>query len=79
MTPNFVIAEMPPRPRQEGFQEAPSWPLAEVDAETLDQMWDEFRAGIFRKAGKSDPRQNASMDLTGYPKGPKTNNDVAAG
>jgi hypothetical protein len=54
-TPNFVTAKMPPRPRQEGFREGPKWALAEVDASDLAQLCDQFRAEIFRKAGKSDP------------------------
>lgn len=55
ITPNFVTAKMPPRPRQEGFQEGPKWHLRDVDAETLAKMCDDFRAEIFRKAGKADP------------------------
>jgi hypothetical protein len=33
----------------------PKWSLKEVDAETLAKMCDDFRAEIFRKAGKPDP------------------------
>lgn len=56
-TPNFVIAEATPRPRQEGFksESAPTWPLKEVEAEDLAEMCDAFRAEIFRKAEKKDP------------------------
>jgi len=54
-TPNFVIVEMPPRPRQEGMQEALSFPLSEVDAETLYRMCDDFRREVFRKAGRDLP------------------------
>lgn len=54
-TPNFVIGIMAPKPRQEGFVQPPTWPLAEVDAETLAKMCDAFRAEVFRKAGKADP------------------------
>lgn len=55
-TPNFVRAKMSPRPKQEGVNlESPSWPLWEVDALTLSQMCDEFRAEVFKKAGKEDP------------------------
>lgn len=53
--PDFVIAETPARPRQEGFVGSPSWPLAEVDAETLAEMCDAFRYAVFCKAGKTDP------------------------
>lgn len=55
MTPNCVIAEMPPRPRQDGFRESPSWPLSDVDVETLSQLCDKFRREVFKKAGKADP------------------------
>lgn len=54
-TPNFVTMKVPPRPREEGFQQAPTFPLSEVDAETLAQMCDDFRASVFEKAGKVDP------------------------
>ena len=30
-TPNFVIAKVAPRPRQDGLVEAPKWPLKEID------------------------------------------------
>ena len=59
-TPNFVIAKVAPRPRQEGVVEAPKWPLKEVDAEELALLCDIFRAEIFHKAGKADP---AKKDL----------------
>jgi hypothetical protein len=54
--PNFVIGKIPARPRQEGFNpdSSPKWALAEVDAETLAQQCDAFRAEVFRKAGKED-------------------------
>lgn len=55
--PNFVIAERPPVRREDGFREAPSYPLSEVDAEELSAMCDAFRAGVFQKAGKMDPRR----------------------
>lgn len=54
-TPNFVIFKMPPRPRGEGLNEAPKLPLAEVDVMVLSDLCDEFRAEVFRKAGKTDP------------------------
>jgi hypothetical protein len=57
MTPNFVTAVTKPRPRQEGMQEAPKWHIGDVDAETLAEQCDRFRADIFAKAGKADPAQ----------------------
>lgn len=56
--PNYVIQVMPPRPRQDGPNfEAPKYALADLDAETLAQLCDEFRAEVFSKANKQDPRR----------------------
>lgn len=57
-TPNFIIGEVAARPRQEGFNPdaVPKWALAEVDAVTLAAQCDAFRAEVFAKAGKADPR-----------------------
>ena len=52
LVPNFVIGKMPPRPRQEGLQEAPKWHLSEVGAADLAQLCDDFRAEVFGKAGR---------------------------
>lgn len=53
--PNFVLAETSTRPRAEEFGEPPSFPLADVDAEALEALCVQFRADIFKKAGKTDP------------------------
>jgi hypothetical protein len=57
IVPNFVSAKMPPRPRQDGFNPdaVPKWSLAELDVNTLARQCDDFRAEVFRKAGKPDP------------------------
>lgn len=55
--PNFVTLKMPVRPRQEGFKEAPSLHVREVDAETLSTLADIWREKLFEKAGKPDPRK----------------------
>ncbi len=39
------------------MQEAPKWHIGDVDAETLAEQCDRFRADIFAKAGKADPAQ----------------------
>ncbi len=54
-TPNFVLVQMPPRPREHGITEAPKFALAELDHDTLSKLCDEFRADVFQKAGKTDP------------------------
>lgn len=55
LVPNFVIAKMPPRPKQDGIHESPKWALSDVDPETLAKMCRDFRVEVFRKAGKADP------------------------
>ena len=57
-TPNFVIQKMPPRPKQDGLVEAPKYALSEIPAEELSSLCDHFRAEIFRKAGKPDPKES---------------------
>ena len=53
--PNFVLTEAQPKPRPEGFQKAPKYALCELDAETLEQMCEEFTRSVFEKAGKTRP------------------------
>lgn len=55
IVPNFVSVERPPRPRQEGPTFDEGIPLAELDESALAILCDEFRAGVFAKAGKADP------------------------
>jgi hypothetical protein len=54
-TPNFVIAVGKPGLKQDGMQELPSYPLSDLDADTLDKMCRDFRDEVFRKAGKEQP------------------------
>lgn len=55
--PNFVIAEAPTKPRQEGFVAGEnSYPLSEVEESELSDMCDIFRLEVFKKAGKKDPK-----------------------
>ncbi len=53
--PNFVIAQMPPRERQEGMVQSPKFHLRELEAEVLAELCDEFRTNVFAKAEKTDP------------------------
>jgi hypothetical protein len=56
--PNYVVIEAPAKPRQEGFRpEENSFPLSEVEASELSDMCDLFRAKVFQKAEKKDPRE----------------------
>ena len=52
--PNFVVTEQAPGKREDGWKEFPGFPLSAVDADTLGEMCDEFRAAIFAKAGMAD-------------------------
>lgn len=47
---------MPYGKRQDGLVVAPSWSIKDIDAEVLSEMCDQFRASVFQKAGKKDPR-----------------------
>lgn len=57
VVPNFVSVNMPKSKRDFGFRPDPVLAVCEVDANSLSQMCDDFRAEIFRKAGKIDPRR----------------------
>ena len=54
-TPNFVRAVGKPGVRQDGMQELPCYPLSDLDPDTLDKLCRDFRAEVFRKAGKEQP------------------------
>lgn len=52
--PNFAIAE-----RHEPGDDERSFPLALIDANTLDRMCEDFRNAVFKKAGKQQPPMEA--------------------
>lgn len=54
--PTCVNRISKPGLRQDGFKPVESYPLSELDAETLDVMCDEFRASVFKIAGVHDDR-----------------------
>lgn len=54
--PNFAVPDRAPGRRQDGWKELEPIPVNELSAETLAQMADDWRADLFRKAGKKDPR-----------------------
>lgn len=59
--PNFIIQETTThQTRQEGFVESPKFAIAELESETIAQLCDEFRANMFEKAGKIDPKLRKS-------------------
>lgn len=37
-------------------------PIEEVDAESLSNLCDEFREGVFKKVGKEDPKKIRQSD-----------------
>lgn len=53
--PNFVLAEPKTGSRSEGMVETPKYPLSDLDPETLDDLCDQFRRDVFKKAGKTPP------------------------
>ena len=54
-TPDFVLAVSKPALKQQGMQELPRYPLSDLDPMTLGRLCDDFRAEVFRKAGKEQP------------------------
>lgn len=48
---------------EKAIDNAPSYALSDLDADTLSKMCDEFRAEIFEKAGKEDPRNRQEEGL----------------
>ncbi len=53
--PNFVVPEVPPLSREEGFHPSGSIPLGDLDPDTLSDLCDQFRFDVFKRAGKADP------------------------
>lgn len=56
IVPNFVSVEALPKQRQDGVSFPCTFPLCAVGEDELSRMCDEFRAEIFKKAGKTDPK-----------------------
>jgi len=57
--PNYVIQEVPPGRRQDGFKEAPKYHLSELSDDVLAALCDQFRLDVMAKA-KSLPREGSS-------------------
>lgn len=59
--PNYVSAsserESSPADRVMGHSDAPKFHLCDLDAQTLSDLCDEFRASVFAKAAKADPHK----------------------
>jgi len=53
--PNYVVLVGKPGLKQDGMKELPSYPLRDLDSESLDKLCGDFRAEVFRKAVKADP------------------------
>lgn len=58
--PNFVLCEIPARPRQEGFAESPKFALHELDDKTLLEMCEEFKLAVMKKARDDRSSQTTS-------------------
>ena len=50
--PNYVLTAPKVGRRQDGMQELPKFHLSELDEETLNELCDEFRAGVLKKAAQ---------------------------
>lgn len=55
-TPNYASVQMPAGKRQDGFVELPKLHVRDLDVSVLSEMCDRWRADVFAKAGKDDPR-----------------------
>ncbi len=53
--PNYVLVVEKPLAREEGFKEGRKYALSEIDEGYLLDLCDEFKAEVFRKAGKDMP------------------------
>ncbi len=54
--PNFVIPVA--KTGRQDLEHDRSFPLSDIDAITLDGMCEEFRRGVFTKAGKRPPARD---------------------
>lgn len=54
MIPNFVRRAK--KSSAQGDDSDPAFPLRDVDADALSALCDQFRADVFKQAGKTDPR-----------------------
>ena len=55
ISPHYALEGLSPHPGEAGFTTISARSIRDIDAETLSQMCDDFRADVFRKAGKADP------------------------
>lgn len=64
VVPNHAVIVRPPVTRQEGLSfHNNTIELSALTPEVLSQMCDEFRAAIFKKAGKADPTKTAAKTV----------------
>ena len=57
--PNFASMQMPPRPRQEGMQEAPSVPLSEIPNAAFVRLVEAWVDDMYRKHKQIRPPEAA--------------------
>jgi hypothetical protein len=50
--PNFARLEMPARPKQDGMSELPAIPVADLSAEALTMLAEQWLYDLYAKAGK---------------------------
>jgi hypothetical protein len=54
--PNFANVNRPPGKRQDGLQELPSVPVADLDPKALDALAAAWIEDLYEKAGKKPPK-----------------------
>jgi hypothetical protein len=50
--PNYVIVKTEPKPRQDGYSEAPKYHLSELSESVLNELCEQFKKDVFIKAGR---------------------------
>ena len=60
--PEYVFPEGKVLPRQAGLVMSQKWGLSELDENTLSELCDKFRADVFAKAGKADPKLKTTQN-----------------
>lgn len=56
MVPTYAIEAPRLGKREDGLVDSPKYHLTEVPADVLSDLCDEFRAAVFAKARKADPK-----------------------
>lgn len=61
LAPNFAHVEMPPRHKQDGAHELPSFHVRDLPVEALDRLAEQWRHDLYEKAGKPLPEDRRDL------------------